>query len=471
MSPRAAVHRPLRSNRQGRLTAGLCAGALAAMALVALITTFASAATAGFSDVPASHRYYAAITELASRGVIGGYPDGTFGPDRPVTRQQFAKMIVLAAGYPVSESDVCPFVDVAVSGPGSLYPDNYVAVAAAAGITRGTNGGGVPGRPGYVPATEFSPAQNITRRQVVTMVLRTAQTLYPGLLVAPPAAWQGNARWTADPTHGANAALAEYNGLLAGLDLAGLDPSGAMSRGEVAQVLYNFLGSPSPPVGGTLPDTAEIPGAVPLAFGEIVSGSLAVFDQVDVYSFAGNAGDTVLIRLVRASGTLWMGLGLFLPDGQMLDGGYGVPTVEISSYTLPGTGLYVIAVGEGYDGQNTGDYCLYIQRLNDPAHALPIVPGQTVGGSIESEAQMDTYTFTARAGEKVDVRMNQLTGIMWAGFRIYTPTGVMLSEQRSPHTAEVTGLLLPVTGTYSILAFDGWYGFRLGTYDLSLVRR
>jgi hypothetical protein len=45
----------------------------------------------------------------------------------------------------------------------------------------------------------------------------------------------------ADPTHGANAARAEYNGLLQGLHLGALDPYGDMSRGEVVQVLCNLI--------------------------------------------------------------------------------------------------------------------------------------------------------------------------------------------------------------------------------------
>jgi len=40
-------------------------------------------------------------------------------------------MLVLALQLPVTEDDVCPFVDVGISGPETLYPDNYIAVAAA----------------------------------------------------------------------------------------------------------------------------------------------------------------------------------------------------------------------------------------------------------------------------------------------------------------------------------------------------
>jgi hypothetical protein len=216
----------------------ICAGAIVLTALVVSIASLALAAST-FPDVPATHPYYTAITDLASRGIIGGYANGNFGPGDDVKRQQFAKMIVLTGGYPVSESDVCHFVDVAKSDATTFYPDNFVAVCAARGITTGKT------------ATTFDPYGNITRYQVVTMVVRAADDLQPGLLAAPPTGWNGNSTWAADPTHGANAARAEYNGLLAGLDLSTLSPSGNMTRGEVAQVLHNLLAKLTPPTTTT----------------------------------------------------------------------------------------------------------------------------------------------------------------------------------------------------------------------------
>ena len=205
---------------------------LAPAALVILLLVFASPTLAnmpGFPDVPTSHPYYVAIADLAGRHIINGYTNGDFGPSNPVTRQQFAKMIVLSAGYPVGEADIAPFTDVDVSGPVSLYPDNYIAVAAAHGITVGTS-------PGL-----FSPEQHISRYQVVTMVVRATDALDPSLLTAPPASFSGAAGWGTSSTHSPSARRAEYNGLLAGLSLSSLDPWGNMPREEVAQVLHNLL--------------------------------------------------------------------------------------------------------------------------------------------------------------------------------------------------------------------------------------
>ena len=225
---------PERARRRGatgrrsarRIRLGVVGTMVLGMVLVLLLASPALA----FPDVPTGHPYHAAITDLASRGIINGKADGKFWPDDSVTRQQFAKMIVGTGGYPVSESDICAFTDVQKGGYSDPYfPDNYIAVCAAHKITTGKT------------ATTFDPSGKITRYQAISMVVRAADDLQPGLLTTPPTGWTGNAAWGADSTHGANARRAEYNGLLAGLNLSALSPGAYMSRGEVAQVLHNVL--------------------------------------------------------------------------------------------------------------------------------------------------------------------------------------------------------------------------------------
>ena len=181
-----------------------------------------------YPDVPGSHPYRTAIEYLYATGVMEGFPDGTFRPDDPVTRQQFAKVIVSVLDLAVSEADVCPFPDVDVIGPGSLYPDNYVAAAFFHGITNGTGG------------DRFSPWRSISRAQVVTMVVRAVDAISMGYLHLTDE-WYVGTWGDFDPHHQGNAQIAEYNHLLDGLPLAGeaSDPWAPMTRAEIAQVLYN----------------------------------------------------------------------------------------------------------------------------------------------------------------------------------------------------------------------------------------
>lgn len=65
-----------------------------------------------FSDVNSSHWAYAAIKDLNTRKVLGGYPDGKFRPERVVTRAEFAKIMVLAAGLTPKDVTATSFSDI-----------------------------------------------------------------------------------------------------------------------------------------------------------------------------------------------------------------------------------------------------------------------------------------------------------------------------------------------------------------------
>jgi hypothetical protein len=65
-------------------------------ALLMMYAGTACAATNPFMDVPASQWAYDAITQLASRGVISGYPDGSYKGAQPSTRYEMASVIARA---------------------------------------------------------------------------------------------------------------------------------------------------------------------------------------------------------------------------------------------------------------------------------------------------------------------------------------------------------------------------------------
>jgi hypothetical protein len=185
--------------------------------------------TSSFSDViPGVTPYSTAIAALAADEIITGFLDGTFRPNDFVTRQQFAKMIVLTMGFPVTGAEVCPFTDViAQIGADPFYPSKYVAVCAARGIAQGKT------------PTIFAPYETITHQQLISMVARAAT------LSSPPVSFTPN--FTAGQfslnDHYLNARKASYAGLLDGL--LGIGPSynfmAGSTRGECAQLLYSLM--------------------------------------------------------------------------------------------------------------------------------------------------------------------------------------------------------------------------------------
>ena len=58
-----------------------------------------------FPDVPSNHWAYEAVSDLSRRGLVEGYPDGTFGGDRMLTRYEFAQIVYRAIQDGVTVND------------------------------------------------------------------------------------------------------------------------------------------------------------------------------------------------------------------------------------------------------------------------------------------------------------------------------------------------------------------------------
>ena len=191
----------------------------------------------GFSDVDTSHPYLHAILAMRAAGMVDGYGGNLFKPDSSVLRAQFAKMIDGALYMAVNEGiPLPPFTDLGPDDPTSTYPHEFIAVAYNTGITKGTT------------ATTYGPYKEITRAQVITMIVRAADQFIAGGLDTPPGSFVGLLGGFTDPTHGANVRRAEFNDLLVGIKLDGWDLWQPATRGEVAQMLYNFMNRRAPVV-------------------------------------------------------------------------------------------------------------------------------------------------------------------------------------------------------------------------------
>ena len=75
----------------------LVASLAAAMVLSVAGTSFA--ATNPFTDVPAKHWSYDAVTKLANAGIVDGYGDGTFRGDKTISRYEMAQIVAKAMAH------------------------------------------------------------------------------------------------------------------------------------------------------------------------------------------------------------------------------------------------------------------------------------------------------------------------------------------------------------------------------------
>lgn len=74
----------------------------------------AAKGTASFTDIAEGRWYTDAVNWAAEQGVVNGYPDGTFRPEAPITRQEMATMLYrLAKAEKVEEDKLASFPDAA----------------------------------------------------------------------------------------------------------------------------------------------------------------------------------------------------------------------------------------------------------------------------------------------------------------------------------------------------------------------
>ena len=202
----------------------------AAMAVLALSLATTTAAALAFTDVPTQRSDYAAITGLAVKGAVLGFTDGTFRPDAPATRAEFVKMVAAAMFLPLMEATQAPFPDIDPGGSWAPFPGSYVAAAYVAGIVKGKS------------SRVFDPSGLLTRAQAMTIAVRTAEKLRASEFKPLPAGYRGKFTGFKDPTHGANARLAEANHLLVGINLEGWNPWAPATRSEAATIAWNLVG-------------------------------------------------------------------------------------------------------------------------------------------------------------------------------------------------------------------------------------
>lgn len=128
-----------------------------------------------YSDVPDTAWYAAAVSTLSKMGVISGYPDGTFRPNAPITRAEFAAMI--ARFDETAKSADTPFTD--ISGH---WAENEIGKAYGNGWVEGSS------------KTVFCPESNLTRAETATLLNRVLHRLpeKESDLLANQIAWPDN---------------------------------------------------------------------------------------------------------------------------------------------------------------------------------------------------------------------------------------------------------------------------------------
>ena len=210
---------------------------------------------------------------------------------------------------------------------------------------------------------------------------------------------------------------------------------------------------------------------VPLAYGEIISGTINPSVEVDPIVFTGAAGDTVMLRLSRQTGSWDPQFRVFLPDGTAVpDCSTDVVVtsfVEVQCTLTSGQAHTLIISDPG--GNETGDYDLTLQRLNNPVNSVIINFGDSVSGSIDPTVELDAYTFSGTSGDEISITMTRTSGNLDPQIRTYQSDGTNIPDCSSVTGSSVltVSCTLTVMGDHAILVSDSG-GNETGNYDLML---
>ena len=165
-----------------------------------------------------------AITDLTNKKIISGMGDGIYAPSQNVTREQFAKMIVVAMGV-YDENSTCEFGDIQ---PGDwAYP--YVASAYKNGIIEGIDDG------------VFGTGHSIRRQDVAVMIYNALGK--PSVSKKAESEEDAGFADSADVSDYAVDAV-EYlrsSGIMVGDDDNKFGPKDLLTRAEAAVVVHRFF--------------------------------------------------------------------------------------------------------------------------------------------------------------------------------------------------------------------------------------
>lgn len=186
----------------------------ALLSLCILSVLGANVFAAEFPDMPRTHKNYTAVESLVELGVIAGYEDGYFRPEREITRTEFCALMARTLGYSKDDYQLkeLPFTDVK---PG-YWGEAYISFCFELGLINGMGDG------------TFLPADKVTMEQATKMTVCAigredeansyiGEKWYSGYIVA---AHNNNLYYKVDPILGQPAV-----------------------RGDIAQMVYNMVES------------------------------------------------------------------------------------------------------------------------------------------------------------------------------------------------------------------------------------
>lgn len=177
-----------------------------------------------FTDVKGNEWFFESLQTVTSLGIIKGYSDGSFKPSANVSRAEAVTMMSRLAGVDTTKYSTAKFTDVAKKA----WYNGAVAWAEKSGIVGGKS------------ESTFDPDGNITRQELVTILVRYAKHAGVTLEVK-----NDKVKFADDSKIASyaktNVYLCQQAGLVSGKPGNLFDPNGNATRAEFCKILAGFI--------------------------------------------------------------------------------------------------------------------------------------------------------------------------------------------------------------------------------------
>ncbi len=199
---------------------------------------------------------------------------------------------------------------------------------------------------------------------------------------------------------------------------------------------------------------------------EWLTGAIDPVVDQDTYTFIGQAGQHVIIQANTTSGGLSPWIDLFPPSGGAREANSNTCrgcTIALLGHDLAESGQYTIVVRDR-EADSTGEYIISLLVLSGPLTSPQDQDGGTIAfdevktASIDPVVDMDAYTFTGQAGQRVTIQANTTSGGLSPWIDLFPP-GSGSSETNSNTCrgctiAQLFAHPLAQSGQYTILIRD-----------------
>ena len=227
--------------------------------------------------------------------------------------------------------------------------------------------------------------------------------------------------------------------------------------------------------------TAEPAAMIGLDYGVTVTGSLGQAATRIVYAFDGQRGEIVRVRLNVTAGDLDPMLVILDGNGTpvaLKDDGSSRSELLVDSLRLPRSDRYAIVVSRfgGPLGATSGGYTLGVERVGvSSSSGSALRYGDTVINEINDRNPQIYYSFRARRGDIVNVKMQRISGDLDTYLQIVNQSALVVTDNddvpgSGSLDAEIESLVIEQDGTYVIIAtrFGQAAGNSTGAFFLTL---